>query len=144
MQDWQPFGRHLILLVEDLVTVRCRGKIELSDVHTLNAHCERLYAHLGSAFILLDARDCVGVSGEVITWGRNQGNDAHLIVGGTAIYGASRAVGSVVMIAMDGLRPARWRKLLTTVVKDEALARSWVSNYRHQIGILGKTPNPDR
>lgn len=53
MGEWQPLGKHLTKVEENLVITVWKGEVELAEVKTLFALYAEVHARHGSIFIML-------------------------------------------------------------------------------------------
>ena len=141
MADWQPLGKHLVRVDEDLVAVAWRGEVELKDVQVLFARYEQVYAEHGRALAMCDMRHSGTPSAAVRRWIADWMMHRRKL-DGVAAYGANAVIRAVFIMLMRGAMILGKFNLPFAIFATEAEARAWIGQLRNK--LERERERPDR
>lgn len=129
MQPWQPLGKHLIRIEEDVVVVRAQGEVGGAEIVALCEAVLQVQQKYGWAFEIVDAHAGGMMNAEArqqnAEWLRTHPLDVEV-----AIFGASRLWRTIFSLMSNALRLLRASQPLLHLVATEAEAWAWVEQRR--------------
>lgn len=131
MQEWQPFGTHLLRVEDDLVVTVWRGEVTFEDVKHVFELYGRVHEQCGRVFIMSDMRKS-GIPSEktrrwIVDWIRE-----HRKIAGAAAYGANVVVRAVFIMLLRAVTLLVKIDIPVGVFATESEARIFIDQLRRQ------------
>jgi len=131
MQSWQPIGKHLLRIEEDLVFVVAQGEITGDEIIAL---CEQLlivHKKYGWVFEIVDAKAAGSMGAQArrqnAAWHRHHRVDLEGVV-----FGANLLVRTIFSLVLNAFRMLGSDQVQMHFMATEAEARAWVEQRRER------------
>lgn len=123
-------GRHRYTRSGSLLRMWCLGTMGLDDLVAMRRVISQILGEGDGCYLLVDTRECTGIDAAarkyMADWSKVGGD----MVTGTAVYGASFAVRTIVTLTLSAIKFLGREQGVVVMVKDEAEGLRWISARR--------------
>ena len=140
MDDWRPFGKHVMRIDGDVLFARTQGEITGDEVITLLQHLRQIEHRYGYVFEVVDA----SVGGNMSADARRQNaawhkqNRIHIEV---VVFGASLLIRTMVTLLSNAFRLLGSQQITPHFFASEADAWAWVDKRRVELRAKKSSPS---